>query len=342
MGLFASDTGSNLVGNSFWEYKDRSLGGTKKMSDQDDVDQNVPASPENEDGLNDEEDLEEDDGSLVIEEEDEEGGDYYLHRIDRLLRADERDQIPTLYNAANGLFSAWTVITASGLPVNLDKREFDLRLRKFLKQQNPKLPDVTPALADFLFERAVHAHKLMAAWHVIVKNAKRPDLDKARQYFQQELKRYVEIRSLVREQREKMPSWMKGWAYYWLGAFEQIEEEIESQLRSTKDALDSIAGKRASTRIEIESFILWREKDEIRKQIAETEFGRSLEALLAAFAYAARLIPESKEGIRRYSDLIKQRASRVSRSGEKRSEALVSLLTTMLEIPNQQSGHQKK
>src|SRR5579863_6198351 len=174
------------------------------MSDQDDVDQNVPASPEDDDGGNDEEDLEEDDGSLVIEEEDEEGGDYYLHRIDRLLRADERDQIPTLYSAANDLFSAWAVITASGLPVNLDKREFDLRLRQFLTQQKPNLPDLTPVLADFLFERAVHAHKLTAAWQVIAKNAKRPDLDKARQYFQQEVKRYVAIRSLVREQRGEM------------------------------------------------------------------------------------------------------------------------------------------
>lgn len=165
-----------------------------------------------EDGCNDEKDLKGDDGSLVIEEEDEEGGDYYLHRIDRLLRADERDQIPTLYDAANDLFSAWAVITASGLPVDLDKREFDYRLRQFLEQQKPDLPDFTLVLADFLFERAVHAHKLMAAWQVIVENAKRPDLDKARRYFQQELKRYVEIRSLVREQRETMPSWMKGWA----------------------------------------------------------------------------------------------------------------------------------
>lgn len=312
------------------------------MSDQDDVDQNVPASPEDEDGWNDEEDLEEDDGSLVIEEEDEESGDYYLHRIDRLLRADERDQIPTLYSAANDLFSAWAVITASGLPVNLDKGGFNLRLRQFLTKQKPNLPDLTPVLADFLFERAVHAHKLTAAWQVISENAERPDLDKARQYFQQEVKRYVAIRSLVREQRGEMPSWMKGWAYYWLGAFEQIEEEIESQLRSTKNALDSIAGKRASTRIEIESFILWREKDEIRKQIAGTPFERGLEVLLAAFAYAARLVPESKEGIDGYGDLIKQRASRVSRSREKRCEALVSLLTTMLEIPNQQTGHQEK
>jgi hypothetical protein len=304
------------------------------MSNQDDVDQNGPASPE------DEEDLEDDDGSLVIEEEDEEGGDYWLHRIDRLLRADERDQLPMLYNAAADLFSARAVITASGLSVKLDKREFDLRLREFLTRHKSTLPDMTPMLADFLFERAVHAHKLMAAWQVIGENAKRPDLDKARQYFQEEVKRYEAIRFLVRDQREKMPSWMKEWAYYWLGAFEQIEEEIESQLRGTKRALDSIVGKGASARTEMESFILWREKDEIRKQIAETEFGRSLEVLLAAFAYAARLIRD--KGILGYLDLIKQRASRVSRSKKKRSDALVSILTTMLEIPNQQSGHKEK
>jgi len=258
------------------------------------------------------------------------------------LRADERDQIPTLYDAVNDLFSAWAVITASGLPVNLGEREFDLRLREFLTRHKPNLPDVTEVLADFLFERAVHAHKLMAAWQVIAKNAKRPDLDKARQYFQEEVKRYEVIRFLVRDQREKMPSWMKEWAYYWLGAFEQIEEEIESQLRSTKRALDSITAKGASARIEMESFILWREKDEIRKQIAETEFGRGLEVLLAAFGYAARFIPESEKGIDGYFDVIKQRASRVSRSGEKRGEALVSLLTTTLEIPNQQSGHKER
>jgi hypothetical protein len=74
------------------------------MSNQDNIDRNLPPSSEDQDAL------EEDDGSLVTEEEDEEDGDYYLHRIDRLLRADQRDELPTLYAAANHLFSARTVL----------------------------------------------------------------------------------------------------------------------------------------------------------------------------------------------------------------------------------------
>ena len=233
------------------------------------------------------------------------------------------------------------MIAQSGLPVSLDKKNFGIRLRSFLEQEDPDFLDVPPALADFLFDRAVHAHKLIAAWRVIVKNAERPDLGEARQYLEQEVNRYAAIRFLVRDQREKMPSWMQEWAYYWLGAFEQIEWQIESQLTSAKRVLDSIASKGASARVELQSFILWQEKDGIRKQIVETPFARSLEVLLAAFAYAAELVPGSDEGIDGYLQVIKQRVSRVSRSGKKRGEALGFYLATMLEIPTPKAGQKE-
>ena len=117
------------------------------MGDQDEVDKNLPPAPDGEDSVDDEEDPEEDDGSRVIEEEDEEGGDYYLHRIDRLLRADERDELPGLY--VDHLFSARAVIAQSGLPVSLDKKNFGIRLRSFLEQEDPDFIDVPPSISRF-------------------------------------------------------------------------------------------------------------------------------------------------------------------------------------------------
>jgi hypothetical protein len=332
----ASVTGSNVAGNQIWEYK--AVREARAMA-QDDANQNVPASAEDEDGWNDEEDLEEDDGSLVVEEEDEEGGDYYLHRVERLLRADERDELPRLH--AEHLFSAHSVITASGLTVNLERRVFDARLKQFLSRHYQTVPDVTP-VSDFLFDQAVHALKLLTAWGIIVENAKRPDLAKTREYLQQQVNLSSAIRTLVREQRKSMPSWMGEWASYWIGAFDEIGEEIESQLRCAKITVDSIANKGISPRLEMRSFIVWAKKEEIRKRIENTPLSRSLEPLHAAFAYAAELVPVSEQDVEGYLDVIKQRASRVSRSEEKRREAAVSLLTTMLEIPDHQTEQEQE
>ena len=196
------------------------------------------------------------------------------------------------------------------------------------------------ASADFLFDRAVHAHKLIAAWRVIVKNAERPDLGEARQYLEQEVNRYAAIRFLVRDQREKMPSWMQEWAYYWLGAFEQIEWQIESQLTSAKRVLDSIASKGASARVELQSFILWQEKDGIRKQIVETPFARSLEICLRHLP----MLPTGARIRRGYRRLLAgDQATCVPRFeiGKKRGETLGFYLATMLEIPTPKAGQKE-
>ena len=268
-----------------------------------------------------EEDAEEED-EYVKANEDEEGSEYYLYRLDRLLHLDERDEVPRLHPQ---VVFGQVAIEGSALPIQ--KEEFHSRLKRFLKEQDPDLPAVSSESADFLFERAVNAHMHIAAWNSMVKKAKHPEADRSRRYLREELNRYTKIRVLLRKQRQTMPSWVSDWAHCWIGAFEEIQEEIEGQLRSAKHSLDLIFEIRKSARLDVNA-LLWIEKKEIRKHIESTSFRRKLEVILAAFAYAAKLVPEPSNGMVGYLDLIKQRVSRVSRSQGKHTEAYTFFLRT--------------
>jgi hypothetical protein len=105
-----------------------------------------------------EEDAEEKD-EYVKADEDEEGSEYYLYRLDRLLRLDERNEEPGLHPQ---FVFGQVAIERSALPIQ--KEEFHSRLKTFLKEQDPDLPAVSSEFADFLFERAVNAHMHIAAW----------------------------------------------------------------------------------------------------------------------------------------------------------------------------------
>jgi galactokinase/mevalonate kinase-like predicted kinase len=122
---------------------------------------------------------------------------------------------------------------------------------------------------------------------------------------------------------------MSAWDRYWVRAFAEILELIEIQIRRAKKTADSISKEKTSRRFEVESHILWSEKKEIRRKIANTPFKRKLELMLAAFAYASKLV-EAKDGIEGYVGLIKQRVSRISRSPEKRSEEMWFAINTSL------------
>lgn len=279
---------------------------------------------------NPEEDAEEE-REYVKADEDEEGSEYYLYRLDRLLRLDERNEEPGLHPQ---FVFGQVAIERSALPIQ--KEEFHSRLKTFLKEQDPGLPAVSFEFADFLFERAVNAHMHIAAWDSMVKRAKHPEADRSRRYLREELNRYTKIRSLLSKQPQTMPSWVSDWAHCWIGAFKEIQQEIEGQLRSAKHSLDLIFEIRKSARLDVNA-LLWIEKKEIRKHIESTPFRRKLEVILTAFAYAAKLVPEPSNGMVGYLDLIKQRVSRVSRSKAKHTEAYAFFLRTNLAMAESNS-----
>ena len=181
-----------------------------------------------------EEDAEEKD-EYVKTDEDEEGSEYYLYRLDRLLHLDERDEEPRL--DPQFVFGQ---VAIKRLALPIQKEVFHSRLKTFLKEQDPELPAVSSEFADFLFERAVNAHMHIAAWDSLVKKAKHSEADRSRRYLREELNRYTKVRSLLSKQRQTMPSWASDWAHCWIGAFEEIQEEIEGQLKSAKQSLDLI------------------------------------------------------------------------------------------------------
>ena len=291
------------------------------VRDLEEVDRDVLATSEDENSVQGEENAQEQE---PVADEDEEGSEYYLYRLDRLLRLDERDELPTL--DPQSAFGR-TAIDRSALPIS--KEDFYSRLKYFLETEGPNIPPLSSELANFLFNRGVNAHRHIAA-DFVVNNTKSPELDRARRYLRQELNRYIKIRSLLAEKRQKTPNWMSAWAQCWIGAFEEIQEEIEAQLRGATKTVDNLSQVRISGRFEMKSHILWMEKKEIRKQIANTSVARKLEVILAAFAYAAKLMPEPSSGIAGYVALIKPRVSRVSRSPRKHAEAYLFFLRTYL------------
>jgi hypothetical protein len=302
--------------------------------DQDGVDKDFLLRPEDEDSFEEQENAEERtaEGATDTKEDEEEEEEYDLYRLERLLRLDQSNKLPSL-NPQHVFEKAG--IDRSVLPIN--KKEFDTRLKYFLVNEDPHIPPLSSELANFLFDRSVDAHGYIAAWDIIVKNRKSPEFDRTRRYLRKELNRYLKIRSLLAEKRPTTPNWMSSWTQCWVGAFEEIREEIESQLRTAIYIADNVCQKRTSVRFEMNSYILWDEKNKIRGQIAGTPFARKLEVVLAAFAYAAKLVPEPRNGIAGYVALIKQRVSRVSRSEIKRIEVQLSILRTMLAMQYEES-----
>jgi hypothetical protein len=321
---------AGLLGDVRWEYNKSTKGGSKMVRDQDGVDRASLATPEDENSVQQEESAEEqeplaDEDEDEDENEDEEDSEYYLHRLEKLLRLDESSHLPNLDpHAAFGR-------VALDRTINVNKKEFDQRLRRFFKTETRNVPPPSSELVDFLFDKAINAHKRIAAWDFIVRNTKSAKLRKTRQHLRQELNRYVKIQSLLKEGTQKTPSWMSAWAECWVGAFEEILGQIVCELRTVEYVLDQMSGLKTSASIEIESYILWVEKNNIHKQLEGTEFARKLEQVIAGFAYAAKLVmPKASGGARGYVASIKQRVSRVSRSKEKHMEALTVLFRTYL------------
>lgn len=320
------------------------------MSNQHDCDgdlpegQNSAEEQENEEGGEEQgyEKADDEDDFEYYQDDEKDSEHYRLYRLFRLL---EREKEPRLDPQP-----AFRYVSIDRSAIPLQKEQFRSRLKKFLKDpdlgsrkgQDGSLLAENSELCDFLFERAVHAHMHIAAWNSIAKKAKNPEVGRSRRYLRQELGRYVKIRSLLMKQRQTLPSWMAEWKHCWVEAFEAIQEEIESQLRCAKKTLDFISEVRKSAHAD-ESAILWIEKKEIRKYLESTPFKRKLEIVVAAFAYAAKLLPETKNGTEHgtanYVHLTKQRVSRISVSGSKRHKTHIFLLQTALAmIPSDPKG----
>ena len=290
------------------------------MLPQDKVDKDSFSVPRNQDSAPEEEDAEEQEPE--VNDDQEEGSEYYLYHVDRLLHLDETDKLPRLNPP-----SVFHKAAFDEPALSRDRGGFESRLNQVLKSVKPNMPELGPELVEFLFKRAVDAHRHIRAWYIIV--TKDPELAKARAYLQQELNRYVKVRSLLTEKKQRTPSWMSEWSQCWVGAFKEIQEEIESELRGAIKTVDEVRNMRSSARLEVESYILWLEKEKIREQPAAA---RNVEVLLAAFAYAAKLVANPGSGFHGYVDSIKQRVSRVARSRRKQAEAFSFLLRGMLAL----------
>src|SRR6516225_8493272 len=101
-------------------------------------------------GRNDEE---ESNGCPTEGDEDDSG--YYLHRLQRLLRLDQRNESPHL-SALVMRFER--PVHGGGMP-SLTKENFEARLVRFLRAEDPNCPTLSPDLVDFLFKEAVDAQK---------------------------------------------------------------------------------------------------------------------------------------------------------------------------------------
>jgi hypothetical protein len=278
------------------------------------------ATPEREGSLQEE-------AEEKVPEEKEEGedtGDYYLGRVDKLLHLDETNELPRLDPQ-----SMFAKATTRKTPTPEDKGRFESRLTHFMKSQRPEMLPLSSELVEFLFNRATNAQRCITAWDSFVKNTKSPDLKRDRVYLQQELNRYVKIRSILSGKKRRTPSWMAEWSRCWVGALEEIQEEIEAELRCALRSANDLYTARKSARVEVESYTLWVEKAEIRKHPAAA---RNLEVVLGAFAYAGMIVlPKSnnRDDLDDFVASIKQRVSRVARSKDKRTEALSLRLRAM-------------
>ena len=101
---------------------------------------------------------------------------------------------------------------------------------------------LTPEILDGLFQRAVEAQKIIAAWKQTMESAKSKDFGRSLVYLQEEMRRFARIRKLVIKQNaRKSPRWMSPWERLWIDAFEELEEVIEAQLREAQYLLRQLS-----------------------------------------------------------------------------------------------------
>jgi hypothetical protein len=256
------------------------------------------------------------DGEPVKREEEE----YHFYRLERL--AKQLDHAVTLRPEI-----LWSVNVQAPA---LKREKFQSRFENFLQKVKQHIPAPTPEILDDLFQQAIQAQKRIMAWEDIVKAIKSDEFSISHKCLRAEVARFEAIRKLLRYDR-KTPSWMSSWERLWIEAFEELGEDIEAQLRGAKKYLETFSAFAKLGRTEVESQVLRLSAGAIRKVIAKTPLSKVPSVVLAAFAYAAQLVPwkdhpSDAEG--RYVDAIKARITRAKRSKAGRHIPLIILLYT--------------
>jgi len=254
-------------------------------------------------GYEDEEDSEDEEG----EREDEEN---YCYRIERL--AKQLDDAVML--------KPWEVFIQ---PVEtqastMNREDFHSRFRSFLNGLTPNSQEPTPEILDGLFRRAVQAEKEYLAWDKTVMAVKSQKFRRSLEYVREELHRFVSVRKMfIKRYSRKAPEWMSPWERLWVEAFDELEEEIEAQLRGTQHHLEDLTQFATLGRTDIASHMLLLCRPSIKALIAQTHLSRTPVVAVAAFAYASRLMPlkdDANDAKGRYMNKVKARLSRAAAS----------------------------
>ena len=255
------------------------------------------------DGYEDEEGSEDEEG----EREDEE---YYCYRIDRLAK-----QLDVAV-----MLRPWEVfiqpVETQASTINRD--DFRSRFRSFLKGVTPNYQEATSEILDGLFRRAVQAEKEYVAWDKTVMAVKSQKFRTSIEYVREELHRFVSVRKMfIKRYSRNAPEWMSPWERLWIEAFDELEEEIEAQLRGTQRHLEDLTQFATLGRTDIGSHILLLCSPSIKALIAQTRLSRTPVVAVAAFAYASRLMPlkdDANDAKGRYMNKVKARLSRAAAS----------------------------
>jgi hypothetical protein len=249
-----------------------------------------------------------DEDEVSAPDDDEESEErYHTYWLEQVLN----DEMPVVGNHLMKLF----VQPLGRQPTMLKEDRFRARLISFLQaDHHPRIPLPSSELSSFLFERAVEAHRTIAAYEATVRKIKGPEFSVAIQCVQQELERSECMAYLLAlELKQQIPQWMSEWHRARTKAFEDFQYHVNQSLNSAKIVLDVLGGMRTHGRTDVISQILWIEKSRIRKRIADSPLAGKTEILLAGYAFAAQLLPGGKDATA-YVKKIKQRALRAPRS----------------------------
>jgi len=137
------------------------------------------------------------------------------------------------------------------------------------------------------------------------------------EYVREEVRRFASVRGMfIKRYARNAPEWMSSWERLWIEAFDELEEEIEAQLRGTQHHLEDLTQFVTLGRTDIASHILLC-RPSIKALIAHTHLSRTPVVALAAFAYASRLMPlrdDDNDAKGRYINKVKARLSRAAAS----------------------------
>jgi hypothetical protein len=206
------------------------------------------------------------------------------------------------------------------------KERFERRFFEFLEMQALEMPLLDSSLLGFLLDEASMAHGRIAAWNATRKTLEGKDFKEILRYMRRELNRFSGIRKLVAQDRRSAPESVALWMKYRTQAMIELSADTEAELRREVSGLEELYRERKVGFGELESHLLLMTYNKLSSHIKRTPWKRKATVLIAAFAYAARLVPSGSPG----SDLvraIKMRLSRARRS-EKHIVYTLRLLLT--------------